>query len=139
MEERVKNLGGATAGAAAAEEKANREKFEELLAKERDLNNFMDGFPSRKAAKMQEKQQREDGIVAALEKIVKMQGIIGSSLPSQKKFKEMQDELEYKKMQLENTQTTQERLKEVGAGAGAGATEPNRYMKHLHLDPIRQQ
>ncbi|GIL44084.1 hypothetical protein Vafri_1639 [Volvox africanus] len=112
MEERVKAMGGATSGAAAAEEKANREKFEELLAKERDLNNFMDGFPSRKAAKMQEKQSKEDGIVAILEKVVKMQGIIGSALPSQKKFKEMQDELEYKKMQLENTQTTQERLKE---------------------------
>ncbi|GLI70068.1 hypothetical protein VaNZ11_014839 [Volvox africanus] len=112
MEERVKSMGGATSGAAAAEEKANREKFEELLAKERDLNNFMDGFPSRKAAKMQEKQSKEDGIVAILEKVVKMQGIIGSALPSQKKFKEMQDELEYKKMQLENTQTTQERLKE---------------------------
>ncbi|KAG2495583.1 hypothetical protein HYH03_006183 [Edaphochlamys debaryana] len=111
-EERVKALGGATSGAAAAEEKANREKFEELLAKERDLNNFMDGFPSRKDAKLKEKQSKEDGIVATLEKVVKMQGIIGSSLPSQKKFKEMQDELEYKKMQLENTQTTQERLKE---------------------------
>jgi hypothetical protein len=61
----------------------------------------------------QEKQSKEDGIVAILEKVVKMQGIIGSALPSQKKFKEMQDELEYKKMQLENTQTTQERLKEV--------------------------
>nr|AAO92260.1 intraflagellar transport protein component IFT74/72 [Chlamydomonas reinhardtii] len=112
MEERVKSLGGATSGAVAAEEKANREKFEELLAKERHLNNFMDGFPSRKAAKMQEKQQKEDGIVGVLEKMVKMQGIIGSNLPSQKKYKEMQDELEYKKMQLENTQTTQERLKE---------------------------
>ena len=62
--------------------------------------------------------------MGVLEKMVKMQGIIGSNLPSQKKYKEMQDELEYKKMQLENTQTTQERLKEVRRGglarAGAG-------------------
>lgn len=64
---------------------------------------------------IQEKQSKEDGIVAILEKVVKMQAIIGSALPTQKKFKEMQDELEYKKMQLENTQTTQERLKEVCA------------------------
>ena len=51
---RVKALGGVGAGAVAAEEKANREKFEELLAKERDLNNFMDGFPSRKSTKQQD-------------------------------------------------------------------------------------
>jgi intraflagellar transport protein 74 len=32
------------------------------------------------------------------------QGLAGTALPTTKKFREMQDELEYKKMQLENTQ-----------------------------------
>lgn len=49
-EDRVKSLGGSMGQT--AEDKSNREKFEELIAKERDLNNFMEGFPSRKAAKM---------------------------------------------------------------------------------------
>lgn len=39
-----------------------------------------------------------------LERINKLQSIAQGALPSTKKFKEMQDELEYKKMQLENTQ-----------------------------------
>ena len=74
------------------------------MTKERDLNNFMDSFPSRRAAKLEERRAKEDGIVALLDKIVKLQAISGSALPTQKKFKEMQDELEYKKLQLENTQ-----------------------------------
>ncbi|GAX82423.1 hypothetical protein CEUSTIGMA_g9851.t1 [Chlamydomonas eustigma] len=96
----------------AAEEAAKREKFDELVAKERDLNNFMDSFPSRRAEKLKETQDKQDAIVSLLEKITKLQGLVGSALPTQKKFKEMQDELEYKKMQLENTQMTQDRLKE---------------------------
>ena len=55
---------------------------------------------------------KQDAIVALLEKVTKLQSLAGSALPTQKKFKEMQDELEYKKQQLENTQQTQERLKE---------------------------
>ena len=121
-----------------------REKYDELVAKERDLNNFMDSFPSRRAEKTREAQEKQDAIVAVLDKIAKLQGLVGSALPTQKKFKEMQvrppgsgliaasfpldghrykwyygriswgydisswfclqDELEYKKMQLENTQ-----------------------------------
>lgn len=76
MEERVKSLGGATSGAAAAEEKANREKFEELLAKERDLNNFMDGFPSRKAAKMQVRRRRRVCGRGVWERVLR--GLLGS-------------------------------------------------------------
>ena len=34
------------------------------------------------------------------------------NLPSQRKFREMQDELEYKKVQMENAQTTQTRLQQ---------------------------
>ncbi|KAG1670889.1 hypothetical protein FOA52_000391 [Chlamydomonas sp. UWO 241] len=96
----------------AAEEAARREKYEELVAKERDLNNFMDSFPSRRADKMQETRDKQDAIVGLLEKIAKLSSMTGGALPSQKKFKEMQDELEYKKMQLENTQMTQTRLRE---------------------------
>jgi len=113
MEARV----GAAQGAGgpqfnAAEEAARREKYDELVAKERDLNNFMDSFPSRRAAKLEEASAKQDAIVGMLEKITKLQNMMGGALPSQKKFKEMQDELEYKRMQLENTQMTQQRLQE---------------------------
>ncbi len=44
---------------------ARREKFEELVAKERDLNNFMDSFPSRKAAKAEEQRAKQVGATTA--------------------------------------------------------------------------
>jgi intraflagellar transport protein 74 len=42
------------------------------VAKERDLSLFMDGFPSRKAAKLDEAGGRQDAIVAQLERITKL-------------------------------------------------------------------
>eukprot|EP00200_Dunaliella_tertiolecta_P010673 CAMPEP_0202381376 /NCGR_PEP_ID=MMETSP1127-20130417/35240_1 /ASSEMBLY_ACC=CAM_ASM_000462 /TAXON_ID=3047 /ORGANISM="Dunaliella tertiolecta, Strain CCMP1320" /LENGTH=623 /DNA_ID=CAMNT_0048980319 /DNA_START=178 /DNA_END=2049 /DNA_ORIENTATION=+ len=111
-EARLHSLAGNGPAVNAAEEAAKREKFQELVAKERDLSNFMDGFPSRKAAKVEEMRAKQDAIVAQLEKINKLVAISEGALPSTNKFKEMQDELEYKQMQLENTQMTQERLKE---------------------------
>ncbi|KAF5830861.1 hypothetical protein DUNSADRAFT_13941 [Dunaliella salina] len=111
-EARLHSLAGNGPAVNAAEEAAKREKFQELVAKERDLSNFMDGFPSRKAAKVEEMRAKQDTIVAQLEKINKLVAISEGALPSTNKFKEMQDELEYKQMQLENTQMTQERLKE---------------------------
>jgi len=112
MEARITSMQGQSPAVNAAEEAAKREKFEELVAKERDLTNFMDSFPSRRAAKMDEMRAKQDAIVALLERINKLQGMATSALPSAKKFQEMKDELEYKRMQLENTQMTQERLKE---------------------------
>ncbi len=49
------------------------EKFEELVAKERDLTNFMDSFPSRRAAKLEEMRAKQDAIVALLDRISKLQ------------------------------------------------------------------
>lgn len=59
-------------------------------AQERDLNNFMDGFPGLKAAKAAEAQAKQDATVALLDRIGKLQQLATSNLPSQKKFKEMQ-------------------------------------------------
>ncbi|GFH26722.1 uncharacterized protein HaLaN_24917 [Haematococcus lacustris] len=112
MEARISAMSGNSPAVNAAEEATKREKFEELVAKERDLTNFMDSFPSRRADKLAELRSKQDAIVALLEKINKLQSIAGAALPSTKQFRQMQDELEYKKMQLENTQMTQERLKE---------------------------
>jgi hypothetical protein len=52
-----------------------------------------------------------------------MQGLAGTALPTTKKFREMQDELEYKKMQLENTQVRGGGEREQGAaGLALGRT-----------------
>lgn len=37
----------------------NSEKYDELVAKERDLTDFMDSFPSRRAAKIEEARNKQ--------------------------------------------------------------------------------
>ena len=56
------------------QEAQRREKYDELVAKERDLNNFMDSFPSRRASKLDESRSRQDAIVALLERITWNEG-----------------------------------------------------------------
>lgn len=112
LEGRVNSTAAPGAAAPAADDASRREKYEELVTKERELNAFLDSFPSKRAAKMGELQERSDAISATLERITKLEGLAASALPSQRKFREMKDELEYKKVQLENTAITQERLRE---------------------------
>jgi intraflagellar transport protein 74 len=87
-------------------------KYEELLEKERDLNQFLASFDEDQARKRNELRGRQGDVVAALEKMSKMVRLLGDkALPDSAKFREMQDELEYKKVQVSNAQTTQVRLK----------------------------
>lgn len=52
------------------------------MTKERDLSNFMDGFPARKAAKVEEMRARQDAIVGQLEKINKLAVSLHSTFQS---------------------------------------------------------
>ena len=89
-----------------------QQKYEELLEKERDLNQFLARFDDDYARKKNELQGRQGDVVSALEKMAKATQLLGNkALPDSGKFREMQDELEYKKIQVENAQNTQVRLK----------------------------
>eukprot|EP00877_Chromochloris_zofingiensis_P002084 jgi/Chrzof1/11877/Cz06g13080.t1 len=105
--------GSNTAGnaAPAKDDPARREKYEELVAKERELNAFLDAFPERKASKLAELASRQDAIVAVLERINKLQSVAGGALPTKGQFQDMQEELNYKKQQLESAAATGEALK----------------------------
>lgn len=66
-----------------------REKFEELQAKERELNAFLDAFPQRKAAKQSELTAKQEAIVAVLERMNKLQAITDAALPSHSQYQQM--------------------------------------------------
>jgi len=87
------------------------DKYEELLKKEKELTDFIDGYADNKSMVIEQTAAKKDAIVAILEKISKAIGMQGN-LPSQRRYREMQDELEYKKIQMENAQTTQTRLQQ---------------------------
>eukprot|EP00240_Pyramimonas_obovata_P000770 CAMPEP_0118951980 /NCGR_PEP_ID=MMETSP1169-20130426/54012_1 /TAXON_ID=36882 /ORGANISM="Pyramimonas obovata, Strain CCMP722" /LENGTH=604 /DNA_ID=CAMNT_0006899135 /DNA_START=101 /DNA_END=1915 /DNA_ORIENTATION=+ len=88
-----------------------QEKYEQLLRQEQELGDFLDHYDSNKYKVHSEISQRKETITALLERISKGLTLQGN-LPSQRRFREMQDELEYKKVQMENAQTTQTRLQQ---------------------------
>jgi hypothetical protein len=91
-------------GPGGAEEAARREKYGELLAKERDLAAFTDGFPALRAAKGAEVAEAQAQVLGVLERVARLQALAACGLPSTGQLRELQDELDYKKMQLENSQ-----------------------------------
>lgn len=87
----------------------NQQKYEELLAKEQDLNSFLGRFESQLADRKAGIVEKQEAIIAKLEKLSKAAQVVssGGTLPDTGKFREMQDELEYKKIQVQNAQSTQ--------------------------------
>jgi len=90
-----------------------QQKYEELLAKEQDLNNFLATFESQMAQKKADLGKKQEDVMATLERLSRAAQVVANKeLPDSGKFREMQDELEYKKIQVESAQTTQVRLKD---------------------------
>jgi hypothetical protein len=68
----------------------SREKFEELKLKEKELAAFMDDFPHKRAAKLAELSGAQDAIVAAMERLSKLNSLAGGAMPSKGQFQDMQ-------------------------------------------------
>ena len=50
----------------------------------------MDDFPHRRAAKLEELAAAQDAIVAAMERLAKLNSLAGGALPSKGQFQDMQ-------------------------------------------------
>lgn len=85
------------------------DKYEELMRKEREIVEYTSHFEENKANALRQMREKKESIVNLLERISKGMGMEGN-LPSQRRYREMQDELEYKKKQMQNAETTQDRL-----------------------------
>ncbi|KIZ05137.1 intraflagellar transport protein 74/72 [Monoraphidium neglectum] len=77
LEARQQQAGAAGGGgcggvrADAEDERARREKFEELCAKDREITAFMDAFPARREDKRRELAERRDAAEAAIERLAR--------------------------------------------------------------------
>ena len=85
------------------------DSYEKLLRKEKELMDHNSNFEQNKADALRQTEEKQQSIVTLLERISKGMGA-ESNLPSQRRYRELQDELEFKKKQMENAQTTQGRL-----------------------------
>lgn len=90
------------------------DKYDKLVQKERDLTEFIENFEPRRAGVLNDCAGRQANIVQILERVSRHLQIKGN-MPDQRRFKEMQDELEYKKVQVQNAAMTSDRLKEERA------------------------
>mmetsp|Transcript_122702 Transcript_122702/g.212771 ORF Transcript_122702/g.212771 Transcript_122702/m.212771 type:complete len:585 (-) Transcript_122702:179-1933(-) len=86
------------------------EKYKELEAKDREMQDFIDKFDDAKKTALDDTTKCEERIVHLLEQIGKnMQA--SETLPSQQQVQEMSADLEFKKKQMDFSVSTHERLK----------------------------
>ena len=73
------------------------DKYDKLLQQERELTDFIDNFDPNRAGVLNDCAMRQANIVQMLERVSRHLQLQGN-MPNQRRFKEMQDELEYKKV-----------------------------------------
>lgn len=86
------------------------EKYKELEAKDREMQDFIDKFDDAKREALETTTKTEEHIVQMLEAIGKNLAAT-DNLPSQQQVQEMSADLEFKKKQMDFSVSTHERLK----------------------------
>ena len=86
------------------------QKLEALFAKDQEMTQFIDSFPSAKAKEAAEQQRAQDTVVALLEHISAEVGR-EAELPSLHEAEALKGELKEKQTELERSKATKERLR----------------------------
>lgn len=89
----------------------SEQKVKELMAKDKEMQEFIDGFEEQKSKDLENNVTTKETIVALLEHISR--GLERThNMPSQNKLTEMQDDLAYKEKQMDHAASTFERLQQ---------------------------
>lgn len=91
------------------DESSDQQKYEILFTKDQEMTQFIDGFPESKNEEERKLREKQDIIVRLLENISKTLGLSPDVSP-ESHLRDMEDELEFKSRQLQNSETTQARL-----------------------------
>ncbi len=86
------------------------QKLEALFAKDQEMTQFIDSFPTAKAKELAEQQRAQDTVVALLEHISAEVGR-EAELPSLSEAEQLKGELKEKQTELERSKATKERLR----------------------------
>lgn len=90
------------------DEGGDQQKYEILFAKDQEMSQFIAGFDAHKAEEEQKMTEKQESIVRLLQNIATAVGLQGISPEGH--LRDMEDELEFKSKQLQNSETTQNRL-----------------------------
>jgi len=87
----------------------DQHKYEILFAKDQEMTTFIDGFEAAKTEEKRKLQEKQDSIILSLENISKALSLSNNVSP-EGHLREMEDELDFKSKELQNSETTQNRL-----------------------------
>jgi intraflagellar transport protein 74 len=91
------------------DENSDQQKYEVLFTKDQEMTQFIDSFDETKAEEEKKLKQKQDSIVRLLENITKALHL-PSDVSPEAHMNEMEDELDFKNKQLQNSESTQSRL-----------------------------
>jgi len=91
------------------DEGSDQQKYEILFTKDQEMTSFIDSFDDSKLAEEQKMSEKQKSIVRLLENISKSLALRSDVTP-EGHMRDMEDELEFKSRQLQNSETTQNRL-----------------------------
>jgi len=103
------DMGGGGGGGGGDAESAD--KYEQLVRQEAELTDFIANFDSNKAKATNETRAAQAEALELLEKLTRTVEM-SAALPSKNRYRDMQDELEYKKVQMDNAANTSDRLQQ---------------------------
>mmetsp|Transcript_111130 Transcript_111130/g.248315 ORF Transcript_111130/g.248315 Transcript_111130/m.248315 type:complete len:458 (+) Transcript_111130:90-1463(+) len=88
----------------------DQQKYEILWTKDKEMTAFIEGFADSKAEEEKKLKDKQDSIQALLENISKSQSLIEQNTSPEGHLRDMEDELDFKSRQLQNSENTQNRL-----------------------------
>jgi intraflagellar transport protein 74 len=87
----------------------DQQKYEILFSKDQEMTQFIDGFNDSKAEEEAKLKEKQESIKSLLENISKACALPSDVTP-ESHFTDMQEELDFKNRQLQNSESTQNRL-----------------------------
>lgn len=90
-------------------ESNDQQKYEILFTKDQEMTSFIESFDASKQEELEKITSKQSRVVELLENISKSLGPSASSNPHEQ-MADMQDELDFKNKQLQNSESTQNRL-----------------------------
>jgi len=90
------------------DEGGDQQKYEILFAKDQEMSQFIAGFDDHKAEEEQKMNDKQENIIRLLENISTAQSL--QNISPEGHLRDMEDELDFKTKQLQNSETTQNRL-----------------------------
>jgi len=91
------------------DEGSDQQKYEILFTKDKEMTQFIDSFNDSKGEEEKKLKEKQDRIVQLLQNISKSLALPNDVSP-ESHLRDMEDELDFKNRQLQNSETTQNRL-----------------------------